>query len=193
MHKIDTIGTAVAAPSPKPVGDTVGWFWEGNPALGQSATHVSADWLNSVQAELLAVIEAAGLTPTKGVNNQLLAALTGLTEDGVSVAPFAIANNGAGAITGLIFDSDDFKSAVVEFDLRRKTDVESAIFIGRLTAAFDGTAWLLLGPSGESHGDDPGVAFTIDATTGQISYSSSNMSGTGYDGVISMKVTRFPV
>lgn len=54
-------------------------YTEGDPGTGVPATQVAADHLNMIQRELVALVEAAGLTPTKGVDNQvLLAFVTGL-------------------------------------------------------------------------------------------------------------------
>lgn len=50
-------------------------FRNGNLALGVLPTEFNADWPNGIQEELLAVIEAAGLTPDGGALNQLLLAL----------------------------------------------------------------------------------------------------------------------
>ena len=63
MHRIDGDGNV----------DNL--FVEGNPATGQEATQVTDDWLNAVQEEIAAVIEAAGLTLDKEDNAQLLAAV----------------------------------------------------------------------------------------------------------------------
>jgi hypothetical protein len=57
MHKVDTLGSVN------------GTFTDTNPA-----TVVDDDWLNAVQAELVNVIEACGITLVKGTNTQLLAA-----------------------------------------------------------------------------------------------------------------------
>jgi hypothetical protein len=57
-------------------GNVSNQFSEGNPATGAPGTKVSSDWLNAVQEELAAVIEAAGLTLSKVNNGQLLAALS---------------------------------------------------------------------------------------------------------------------
>ncbi len=64
MHKIDT-----------PDATRDGRFTEGDPTVPVPATTVSADWLNAVQDEVLAVLSAAGLAPAKNNNAQLLAAL----------------------------------------------------------------------------------------------------------------------
>ena len=56
-------------------GAVEGQFTEGNPSIGQAATQVSADWLNRIQEELLAIVLAAGITPDSEDNAQVLAAL----------------------------------------------------------------------------------------------------------------------
>ena len=70
VHTIDTPG-AVA-----------GQFSAGNPFAGISATEVGADWLNSIQAELVNLIRAAGLTPSKVNDSQVLAAVQLLAGSG---------------------------------------------------------------------------------------------------------------
>ena len=64
MHRID--GPA-AAPG--------GLFTEGDPNVGTAATVMTDDWANAVQAEIVAVIAAAGIGLSKPSNVQLLAAL----------------------------------------------------------------------------------------------------------------------
>ena len=75
MHRIDSSGTLASLPAPAAPGATAGYFTGGNPGLGQAATIVSADWLNAVQEELLAVMAAAGVAPSKTTRNQLLTSL----------------------------------------------------------------------------------------------------------------------
>ena len=75
MHRIDSSGTLASLPAPASPGATAGYFTGGNPGLGQAATIVSADWLNAVQEELLAVMTAAGVAPSKTTRNQLLTSL----------------------------------------------------------------------------------------------------------------------
>lgn len=73
MHRIDT---------PDAVN---GKFSDGNPAEGQLATYPDADWCNAVQEEPLAVILAAGLTPSKSDRTQLLQAIRALVGNGSPV------------------------------------------------------------------------------------------------------------
>ena len=67
MHRIDT---STATPDHK--------FTEGDPAVPVAATTVSAEWLNAVQEELVAVITGAGLELKKSDNGQLLQAISQL-------------------------------------------------------------------------------------------------------------------
>ena len=70
MHRIDS---STATPDNR--------FTEGNPTIPVPATTVTADWLNSVQEEAVAVIEAAGIAPDKANNAQVLAAIRKLIAD----------------------------------------------------------------------------------------------------------------
>jgi hypothetical protein len=74
MHRIDNATAAATLPTPDAAG-TAGYFTKGNPGTGTPATVMDQDWFNAVQEEPLAVMAAASITPVKGTNNQLLAAL----------------------------------------------------------------------------------------------------------------------
>lgn len=91
MHKIDT-----------PDATRDGRFTEGDPTVPVPATTVSADWLNAVQDEVLAVLSAAGLAPAKNNNAQLLAALKKIV--GTVNALTATRLETARAIDGVPFD-----------------------------------------------------------------------------------------
>lgn len=67
MHRIDH---STAAPG--------GLFTIGDPIGGTPATVVTDDWLNSVQEEIVAVIDEAGIALDKPDNSQLLAAIESL-------------------------------------------------------------------------------------------------------------------
>lgn len=66
MHRIDTAG------------NLSGLFTDGDPSAGQQATVVNEDWLNSMQEELVAVVQAGGLTLNKAVRTQVRDALRAL-------------------------------------------------------------------------------------------------------------------
>lgn len=67
MHKIDGFG------------HDNNEFTEGDAETGIPATRVTGDWLNAVQGELVAIVEAAGIALSKPSNDQVLAALRLLT------------------------------------------------------------------------------------------------------------------
>jgi len=77
MYRIDDPTAATSLPTPEAAG-TEGFFTEGNPATGTPATRVRGSWLNMLQEELRAIVVAAGLTPAKGSNAQVLAAIKAL-------------------------------------------------------------------------------------------------------------------
>ena len=74
MHRIDNPSSVAVRPTPPPPG-TPGYFTNGNPALAQEATIVDDWWANSVQEEILTVIEQAGIVPQKNNVGQLFEAL----------------------------------------------------------------------------------------------------------------------
>src|SRR5690242_9782224 len=79
MYRIDnstaaTSMPAVAAPGPKPDG----FFTKGNPLTPIPATIVDDDWLNTLQEELIAVVQAAALTPSKSTRTQVRDAINAL-------------------------------------------------------------------------------------------------------------------
>lgn len=79
MHRIDTPGAVD------------GKFQDGNPAVGQQATQLRADWFNDVQEEIATVIEEAGIVLTKGDTDQLYSAIialvAGVVGDGGGAVP----------------------------------------------------------------------------------------------------------
>jgi hypothetical protein len=77
MHRIDNPSAATALPTPKPLGPE-GYFTAGNVNVGQSATIVEYDWLNTLQEELMNIILRGGLTSDKADNSQVLKALSNL-------------------------------------------------------------------------------------------------------------------
>ncbi len=80
MYQIDDPTCVQADPGlPTDAVVTPGFFSGGNPAVANSfATRVRYWWLNMIQAELVAIVLAAGIELVKGTNNQVLAALQAL-------------------------------------------------------------------------------------------------------------------
>ncbi|HEX7906870.1 MAG TPA: hypothetical protein VF534_02090 [Paraburkholderia sp.] len=77
MYQIDSSGAASSMPTPGAAA-TPGFFTGGNPSTGTPATILDADWFNAVMMELVNIVTAAGLPPTKGTNNQVLTAVQDL-------------------------------------------------------------------------------------------------------------------
>ena len=77
MHRIDNRFAATIMPVPTPQG-TAGFFTEGDPTTGTSPTIVDADFLNTLQEELMNVLAKGGVAPLKTDNTQLLHALSAL-------------------------------------------------------------------------------------------------------------------
>jgi hypothetical protein len=90
MYQTDDPTAVVALPTPAAPG-TPGYFTDGNPGSGLQATILRADFMNSVMMELLNVITAAGITPSKTAYNQVLLAIQHL----ITVAA------GTGTVTGV--------------------------------------------------------------------------------------------
>lgn len=76
MHRIDNTTASTTLPTAKAPGQP-GFFTTGTIG-GQSATIVEADWLNTVQEELLAILSADAMTPSKTTNNQVITAILDL-------------------------------------------------------------------------------------------------------------------
>jgi hypothetical protein len=72
MYRIDNATSVSSIPTPEAVGPNPDHFFtKGNPSLGVPATIVTADWANAVQEEIVSVLTAAGLTPSKTTRTQL--------------------------------------------------------------------------------------------------------------------------
>lgn len=95
MHRIDH---PTAAPG--------NLFTEGNPATATPSTTVTDDWLNDVQENVCAVIEAAGLALEKGTGTQLRDAIQAML----------IAGQKAVVINGATFEASVSNGEVVRWD-----------------------------------------------------------------------------
>lgn len=74
MFQTDQASAVLSLPAPAAAG-TQGFFTNGNPGSGIAPTILDADFMNMVMMELVNVVVAAGLTPSKTNNSQLLAAI----------------------------------------------------------------------------------------------------------------------
>ncbi|KWT89365.1 MULTISPECIES: hypothetical protein [unclassified Variovorax] len=93
MFGIDDPTAVAVMPTPEAAG-TVGFWTEGNPGLGQAATLMRASFFNGLQQELLNILSAGGVTPSKTTYNQLTTALTNLFNKGRLIGLRVITSTG---------------------------------------------------------------------------------------------------
>jgi hypothetical protein len=79
MYQIDVPSASPTLPAASAPG-LAGFFTDGSVAGGIDPTVVPAEFLNAVMLELLGVVTAVGVVPTKGNNGQLLLAIQRLIE-----------------------------------------------------------------------------------------------------------------
>lgn len=156
-------------------------FTDGNPP-NTPATIVDDTWLNAVQEEISGAIEFAGLTLNSGDDTQLRQAIQIIAGGGIQT-DFLIANNqSAQNITGLIFDKTTIKAARVEFSIERKTTTQDVQEMGHFYVMHDSRddTWRIA--FGMTFFDNAGVTFGINTSTGQVQYTSTDLTGSSYDG-----------
>lgn len=90
MHRIDSPGSIDSQ------------FQNGNPAVGQQATQLTADWFNDVQENIAFAIENAGLALVKGDEEQLRDAILALVAGAVGTGGGAVPTTRQVASTGLL-------------------------------------------------------------------------------------------
>jgi hypothetical protein len=101
----------------------------------------------------------------------------------IALTSFTLANNQAtpAIITGLIFNSTIVGLADIIYWIKRVTTGAGATELtegGKIQATFDvgaGTWRIVQMPVGP---DNSGIEFSIDSTSGQVKYTSSNLTGT---------------
>lgn len=77
MFRTDHPTAAVALPAPAVAG-TPGYFTQGDPVGGVPATVVDQDFMNMLQEEMMAVVLAGSLTPSKTVRTQVRDAINAM-------------------------------------------------------------------------------------------------------------------
>ena len=70
MQRVETT-TAIATPPTMDVAGTPGYFTKGDPGAAVPATMPGQDWFNAVQEEMIAAIQAGGVTLDRTVQTQL--------------------------------------------------------------------------------------------------------------------------
>ncbi|KAB8122562.1 hypothetical protein D3W54_15435 [Komagataeibacter medellinensis] len=150
---MDRISTSTAVAQMPAVTDdgTPGFFAGGNPSAGTPATFVSADFLNGMQEELVGVITAAGLTPSKTNLTQLLAAMKKL---------FVRLGSDADAALGIGLDATDGLPHAYASGVDRGAFCLMSAFAGGLAARGETGTWVL--PDGHIMQVFPTPTFTIE-------------------------------
>lgn len=82
------------------------------------------------------------------------------------------------SIQGLNFTGST--SGRVSYEVRRVTDTQQKVALGELMLLYKASGWQI---SDSYFGDATGVSFSVTAT-GQIQYTSSNLTGSNYSGII---------
>jgi hypothetical protein len=104
-------------------------------------------------------------------------------------ANVTIDNNQVSAanVSNLVFDGAVAKKFIVDYGLYRSTDTTSLAQAGRLRGVYneEDAEWYL---SDDYSGQNAGVTFSI-TNGGQIQYTSSNISGTGYVGTLEYRIS----
>lgn len=97
-------------------------------------------------------------------------------------------STGAANVTGLSFDVGTVRSAIVSYSIYRSTDSAELGEVGfmLLTYMTDADAWTMT----RYANDDAGVAFFI-SDAGQVTYTSTDMAGASYSGLMKFKASAF--
>ena len=128
MQRIKASGVVSVMPPAQENSYDPGYFSNGNPATGELATMMTAEWCNGVQEELINVISKAGLTPEQGKLDQLWNAIQKLfsTSDAEkwrkamigSRVPIAVSTlpGGFGKPDGSLFLFEDYPELKEKYD-----------------------------------------------------------------------------
>lgn len=90
-----------------------------------------------------------------------------------------LVNNSSGVVTGALLDKTIYRSARFVWQAHRKTNSSELAQMGSCMLIYDGTNWNIY--DGAASGVDAGVTFTINTSTGQVSYATTNQTGTNVE------------
>lgn len=146
-----------------------------NTATHYTPTAVSGESTSNVSAHLNGI-------------NAALGSISG--GSGETTATYTIANNTVAAtdITGLVFSSSTEKGVAIRFNVYRSTTTNMAVATGSINLYYNPIAadWY----STEEGDGNCGVTFAVTAA-GQITYTSTNLSGSSYSGTLKVAYTKF--
>lgn len=171
-----------------------GRFVGGNPASGIPATTVTPDIMNSIQEEIIGVIESRGITLEKTQNNQLLLAIQDILKK--KDQSFVVANNQSAVLMGAPFEFDlaSVAGATIRYCAIRKDSTQEKTEIGKLFIfALPNQAKFILLHETRSNDEGTGMTFDISmaGNIGKVIYSSTNFLGSNYEGKIVYDITTF--
>jgi len=148
MDRAFSSGASGSAPT-APASPSVGYPTAGNPSTGTPATKPGPYWYHMITEELMAIIGAAGITPTQGSLTQLLTAFRSV---GVFQTQPQFDNSSKAATTGFIQRAlGNFRSLVGFATSITLTAADSGQLIAATAAGTTFTLPLLTsGPSGMS-------------------------------------------
>jgi hypothetical protein len=133
-----------------------------NASWGEQVT----DWASAVTDALTTVVQPNDITTTTAVinNNQ----------------------SSAANVTGFSFDTSEVISINGEYIIKRTTDSSTLVESGTIRGNFDGTNWSVT----QTAQGNAGVTFDI-TSGGQVQYTSTDVAGSNYSGVILFKAKVF--
>ena len=157
-------------------------YTEGNPSLGIPATVLGGDEMNNIQEELVNPVLDQGFALDAANFKQVTRAI------GTKQFSFNLLNNQAVAVavdaTELIFNKVTYKMVHIMYDIHRRTDTPADVKneVGHVYISHNTETdiWMI---TNVSYMDDAGIVFSV-TSSGQIRYTSSNLTGSNYTGKI---------
>lgn len=162
MFRIDTSTAVDDLPAPSPAG-APGFFSGGNLGTGTPPTTVSPDWFNTVQEELISLLVAGDIAPSKIANNQVLLALQAIFQVQITQSAGSLVIEFPGGL-------------VIQLGHGSQTDNSGAQVIDLPQALSSPPFWSIAGNSAGA----PPTAFhgTANTSDGSITVFSSSTAGT---------------
>ncbi|MBB2196547.1 hypothetical protein HLH44_03555 [Gluconacetobacter sp. 1c LMG 22058] len=100
MYQIDTSAAVAEMPAMGAPGNP-GWFDGGDPVSGRGPTYIDPDWLNMLQAELMAILALGSVSQNKTETNQIASVISALIANAIVGEAVARANADAALQTNL--------------------------------------------------------------------------------------------
>lgn len=186
MFHVDNNSAVPVMPAVKPVVSAVtSFFTEGG--NGVPPTYPGPDWFNIIQSELLAVLAAAGITPDKANNAQLLAAMKLLfldaSQNGADIQDKTAFLQNLGILNGLDFTGDISAPNIKADTLVTVGDGRSGLAKGGVDGAgFDGNNMNIKSWNGIGfqNTEDLAIRAYINTRLGIVAATEKVLAGTAY-------------